>query len=105
MKITVFAKARQTKDGKPFTSYVSKLKQKDGGEMTVTVKFRQECGAPNRDECPMYINIEKQNANLNRSEVVNEETGEVYERRELWVSKWERDPEIYRDTSLDDFED
>ena len=105
MKLAIFAKARTTKEGKPFTSYVTKLKKKDGDEMTVTVKFRQECGAPNRDECPMYIDIDKANANLNRSEIVNEESGEVYERRELWVSKWERDPETYRDTSLDDFED
>lgn len=109
MKVLVFAKKRQTKDGRAFTAYVTKMPRKDGTDLTAGVKFREECGAPNLEECPCYIEFDKQNANLatRNREIVDEETGEVKDvvQYTLWVSKWEKSPEKYVDHSLDDFED
>lgn len=108
MKVLVFAKKRKTKEGRPFTSYVTKMKKKDGSEVFATVKFREECGNPKPEDCPLYINVKKADANMSTKtvEVVGED-GEMIEteRKTLWVNAWERDPEIYVDTSLDDFED
>ena len=80
MKVLVFAKKRQTKDGKNFTSYVSKLTKKNGEEITAGVKFREECGAPKAEECPWYIKINKTDANLavRKTEITTDE-GEIKE--------------------------
>lgn len=109
MKVLVFAKKRQTKDGRNFTAYVTKLSRKDGTELTAGVKFREECGAPTADECPCYVEVDKKNANLatRNREITDEETGEIKDvvQYTLWVSAWERSNEVYVDHSLDDFED
>lgn len=107
MKVLVFAKKRQTKEGKQFTAYVSRLTKKDGEEITTGVKFREECGSPKAEECPCYIEIDKANANLTTKKMdVTTEDGEIkeVESKTLWVSKWEMSKEKYVDTSLDDFE-
>lgn len=103
MKIAVFAKKRQTKDGKPFWGYIAKLKKKDGEELTVSVKFREDCGNPKAESCPCYIEVDKKSANLTAREVVNDEIGEIIISRTLWVSAWKFAGE-YVDHSLDDFE-
>ncbi len=109
MKVLVFAKKRQTKDGRNFTAYVTKMSRKDGTELTAGVKFREECGAPTLEECPCYIEVDKKNANLatRNREIVDEETGEVRDvvQYTLWVSDWDKSSEEYVDHSLDDFED
>lgn len=108
MKVLVFAKKRQTKDGRNFTAYVTKLTKKDGSELTAGVKFREECGAPNADECPLYIEVDKVNANLaTRTQEITTDDGEIKDvtQNTLWVSKWTRSDEKYVDTSLDEFED
>lgn len=107
MKVLVFAKKRQTKDGKNFTAYVSRLTKKDGEEITTGVKFREECGSPKAEECPCYIEIDKANANLTTKKMeITTEDGEIkeVESKTLWVSKWKTSTEKYVDTSLDDFE-
>lgn len=107
MKVLVFAKKRQTKEGKQFTAYVSRLTKKDGEEITTGVKFREECGSPKAEECPCYIEIDKANANLTTKKMdVTTEDGEIkeVESKTLWVSKWKMSTEKYVDTSLDDFE-
>lgn len=107
MKVLVFAKKRQTKEGKNFTAYVSRLTKKDGEEITTGVKFREECGSPKAEECPCYIEIDKANANLTTKKMdVTTEDGEIkeVESKTLWVSKWKMSNEKYVDTSLDDFE-
>ena len=105
MEITVFAKKRQTKDGaKTFFSYLGKLTRKDGTQLTVSLKFRDECGAPASTECPMNIIVEKQDANLSDRIIGSDrETGEAIYGHTLWVSKWKRGSD-YVDHSLDDFE-
>ena len=109
MKVLVFAKKRQTKDGRAFTAYVSKLTKKDGTDLTAGVKFREECGAPTMEECPCYIEVDKANANLavRDREITDEETGEIkaVTQYTLWVSAWERAAEKYVDHSLDDIAD
>ena len=108
MKVVIFAKKRTTKDGKPFTAYVTKLTKKDGEEITAGVRFREECGSPKDTECPLYIEVEKENANMTTKtfESTDPETGEIKDvvSRTLWVTKWERSKEKYVDHSLDDFE-
>lgn len=107
MKVLVFAKKRQTKDGKNFTAYVSKLTKKNGEEITAGVKFREECGAPKAEECPCYIEINKTDANLatRKTEITTDE-GEIkeIEQKTLWVSAWKMSQDKYVDKSLDDFE-
>lgn len=103
MKITVFAKKRTTRDGKPFYGYIATLTRKDGSDITVTVKFRDECGAPKPEKCPMNIHFPKTAANLTTKEYVREDTGELANSHTLWVSAWEQG-EAYIDKSLDDFE-
>lgn len=108
MKVLVFGKKRQTKDGKNFTAYVSKLTKTTGEEITVGVKFREECGAPKLEETPCYIEVAKADANLStRTVEVTTEDGEIkeVENKTLWVSAWSMSPEKYVDTSLDEFED
>ena len=41
MELTIFAKKRQSNDGRPFFTYLSTLTRKDGEEIKVQVKFRQ----------------------------------------------------------------
>lgn len=104
MEITVFAKKRKTKEGKAFTSYLTKLIKKSTGEIiTATVKFREECGAPKSETCPCNIIIDKKNANLSSREFEREDTGEMATSYSLWISAWEKGSE-YIDKSLDDFE-
>ena len=104
MELTIYAKKRQTNEGKTFYTYLSTLTRKDGSELKVSVKFREDCGNPKADQCPMNIIVSKENANLSAKDYgVNEETGEVLTSHTLWVSAWEKGSE-YVDHSLDDFE-
>ena len=104
MKATIFARKGKTKKGVEFYSYFTKLTKKDGTEETFTVKIREE-DRPKPEDCPVNIIFNKEDANISRKTEENEETGKVYERKELWIDKYELDPEKYRDKSLDDFED
>lgn len=103
MKAEIFGKKRQTEDGKKFYTYLTKLKKKDGTEVTAQVKFREECGNPKK--LPCTIEFDKKDANYNEIEdsYVTEDGIEVpILRRVLWVSKYiEKE---YVDTSMDDFE-
>lgn len=108
MKVLVFGKKRQTKEGKNFTAYVTKMTKKDGTEITASVKFREECGQPKLEETPCYIEFDKTNGNMTHRnvEVTDNETGEIKEitNHTLWISKWKMSNEKYVDKSLDDFE-
>lgn len=103
MELTIFAKKRNTKEGKTFYSYISTLTKKDGTSQTVGVKFRDECGEPKPDNCPCNIVVEKRDANLSRKDFIREDTGEVAESLTLWVKDW-KTGSAYVDTSLDDYD-
>lgn len=104
MIIAVFAKKGNTKEGKVFYNYLATLTKKDGNKLPVRVKFREECGAPKADKCPMNIEVERDKMNLSTREFVREDTGEVGTSYELWVSAWKEGP-VYIDHSMDDIED
>lgn len=102
MKQAIFAKKKTTREGKVFHTYLTTLKKKDGTELIVQVKFRDACGNPDPERCPMNIEIPKNKANLTSRTFTREDTGEVCEQYVLWVSEW-KEGEEYRDTSLDEF--
>lgn len=103
MEITIYAKKRNSADGKTFYSYLSTLIRKDGTKLTVSVKFREGAGNPKPELCPMNIKFDKCNANLATKEFTREDTGEVATSNTLWVSAWELGSP-FEDHSLDDFE-
>lgn len=102
MEITIYAKKRSTTEGKTFYSYLSRLPRKDGTELTVSVKFRDEAGNPKPEKCPMNIQFNKRDANLAKHEFVREDTGECGMSYTLWISAWEQGTEFV-DHSLDEF--
>ena len=86
MEITIFAKKREAKDGRKFTSYLATLTKKSGEKQTVAVKFREDCGAPDAKNCPLNIVADKKNLNMAERNYVDPETGEVRTSYTLWVS-------------------
>ncbi len=106
MKVTIFAKKRtMEKDGKVkiFYNFLTTMRRKDGEDITATVKFRDECGEPKPETCPINIEFDKKNANLAPRKYVNEE-GEEKTAWTLWLSAWKNSDDVYVDHSLDDFE-
>lgn len=104
MEISIFAKKRQTKDGKTFHQFLTTLTRNDGTTETMRVAFRNIDGndVPKPDSCPRNIVFDKADANIAVSKYTDNETGEIKERKTLWVSKWESGSE-YVDHSLDDY--
>jgi len=103
MEIAIFAKNRTTKEGKKFISYLSRLTKKDGSEIPVTVKFRDDsCRPVPPEDCPCMIVVEKDKASLSSKKFESEDgqTGIGYT---LWVGAWGYGGEFV-DHSLDDFE-
>lgn len=105
MKLTIFAKKRQSRDGRTFYTYITTMTKKSTGEAIVTqVKFRESAGAPNAQECPMNIEVAKENCNFTTKNLINEETGAQIVSNTLWVTEWSPSKEVYVDHSMDDFE-
>lgn len=101
MRLEVFGKQRTNKDGKPFTTYLSRITNMKTGEIIpVQIKFRTGVEVPK--ELPIVANIEKKNANLVKESWENE-NGETGVKHVLWVSKV-TSYEDYIDHTLDDFE-
>lgn len=105
MKATIFAKKKKTKEGRTFTAYVTRLTNKaTGSEVSMAVKFREDCGQPKPEECPMIIEFDKNKANRTERTYTREDTGEDAVAYTLWISEWKKSNEVYVDHSLDDFE-
>lgn len=103
MEISIFAKKRQTKDGRTFYVYLSTLHKKDGTDVKCQVKFDNNCCEPPKpDDCPCNILIDKDDCNFSSKTLVIEATGELVERSTLWVKHWAAGGE-YVDHSMDDF--
>lgn len=104
MKIAVFAAKRHTAEGKAFFSYIGRITKKDGEVLTVQVKFRESCGNPDGNKCPMIIVANKSDCNLSQRTITttSEETGETITKTvyTLWVTAYTT--EEYVDHSLDD---
>lgn len=103
MKATIFAKKRFTADAKVFYNFISRMKKKDGEEITATVKFREDCGAPKPEDCPLNIEFNRADANIVHKNVVTKD-GEEKTVYTLWLSAWKKSADVYEDHSLDDFE-
>lgn len=102
MFLTIFAKKRTSKDNKSFYTYLTQLKKKESDEnVTVQVKFPDDF-KPNPAECPMNIEVEKKNANLQEKKVITD-SGEIVSRT-LWVKDYEVSENPYEDSSLDDYD-
>lgn len=101
MEITVFAKKKQTKQGKTFFTYLTTLKKKDGTEDKMEVKFRDECGVP--EKFPVNIIVNKDQCNISKKMKNREDTGEIFEVKTLWITAWSAGSE-YVDTSLDEYD-
>lgn len=103
MIITVFAKRRQTNEGKVFFNYLSTLHNKNGESIPVQLKFRESAGSPRPEECPCNIVVNKEDANLTTREYIDDSTAETRVARTVWITKWKMG-EQYVDHSLDDFD-
>lgn len=102
MKINVFGKKRTSKDGRTFYTYLSTLTKKDGSEVSVEVKFKEECGNPKNVPCT--IEFDKKDANYSEKvETYVDDNMEEKEttRRRLWVNKYTES--TYIDESMNDF--
>lgn len=107
MKLTIFAKKRTTKDGRPFYNYLTTLTKKDGEEVTMQVKFRDDCGQPKGENCPMNIVVEKTSCNYSEKIRTYEDKDGNKEKtidKVLWINAW-TEGEPYVDTSMDEFVD
>lgn len=102
MEISIFAKKRQTKDGRPFYIYLTTLHRKDGTEVKAQAKFSTECDPPKPESCPCNIIVDKENCNFSSKTVLIEATGELVDRSILWIKQWANGSE-YVDHSMDDF--
>lgn len=107
MKLAIFAKKRQVieENGKTrnFYTYLTTLVNKSTGEpLSVQVKFREACGAPDPDKCPCFIEVARDKMNLSWDKYENE-VGETLQAAKLWVTDWSKAGE-YVDHSMDEFE-
>lgn len=106
MELTIFAKNKTTKEGKPFLTYFTRLHKSDGTEVSCEVKFREECGTP-KGAFPLNIVVDKKNANFVTKDVTYLDSEGVEQsavQNRLWITSWEAGSE-YIDHSLDDFVD
>lgn len=94
MEITLFAKKRNTREGKTFFNYLATLTDKAGASILCTVKFRDGVNPPKPENCPANIVVEKENCNLSSRKmtrnVTDPDTGEVVSKEfvtyTLWIS-------------------
>lgn len=78
------------------------IRKSTGEEVTVAVKFRRDCGAPDPHKCPRIIEFDKKDANFTEKSFLTDD-GKSITSRTVWVSKW-KDCGEFVDTSMDDFE-
>ena len=100
VELTVFAKKRNTKEGREFTSYLTQLTKKDGTTQSMSVKFKDE--APTLEDCPMNIEVERCDMNVSKHKYETDDGVEAIGYT-LWIKKWSEGNQ-WIDTSLDDFE-
>ena len=70
----------------------------------MSAKFREDCGQPKAEDCPMIIEFDKTDANIAERTYTREDTGDDAVAYTLWISNWKKSSEEYVDHSMDDFE-
>lgn len=104
LKITVFAKKITKKSGEKFYTYLTKLVTKSGEEISAKVMFNDEnYPKPKAENCPCVLLVDRASSNLSSKINTNEETGEQYVSKTLWVGKYDISDEKFVDHSLDEF--
>lgn len=104
MEIALFAKKRNTAEGKSFVGYWATLENpKTGEEVPVTVKFKDDkCKPVPLEDCPCMITLEKGDCSLTKPYEFESKDGSVGIGRDLWIYNWERSGD-YVDHSMDDY--
>lgn len=103
MEITIFAKKRQTQDGrKSFYTYLTTLTKKDGSPVTCAVKFTGDAEQPDPLSCPQNIIVNTKDCNMSKEDYTDK-NGEKHTAFRLWVKRYEPGSE-YVDHSMDEFE-
>lgn len=101
-EITIFSKKRTNNEGRTFYNYLTRLTRKNTGESQMfTVKFRDDT-APDPEECPINIIVEKEDLNCVQREFVRKD-GNPGVGYTLWVAAF-KPGSPYVDHSLDDFD-
>ena len=103
MLLTIFAKKRNTKDGKPFATYLTTLTKKTGESIVAQVKFGAGCPQINSADCPMNIDVDKKECNYSEKKINAGEETKIS--RTLWVKNYSVAEIPFEDRSMDDFED
>lgn len=103
MRLTIFAKKRTTKEGKPFSTYLTTLTKKSGESIVTQVKFSTECVQINPLNCPLNIEVEKKDCNYSEKKITAGEETKIS--RTLWVKNYSVAKIPFEDTSMDEFED
>ena len=98
MEITIYGKKKQSTNGQKFVVYLSRLPQRDGTELPVTVRFDETCGKP--QQLPCNIVVEKQATHLSSRKYKREDTGETGVSWTFWISAWKPGSD-YVDHSMD----
>ena len=102
MEITIFAKKRQTADGrKTFYTYLTTLTKKDGSPVTCAVKFSGDAESPDPLSCPMNIVVDTANCNMAREDY-QDKNGDTRTAFRLWVKAYAAGSP-YVDHSMDEF--
>lgn len=101
MKITVFAKERTGKDNNKFLTYLSKLIKKSGEEVTVQLKFSEECGRIKKENCPCIIEVDTSDCSYSERKIVKDDREII--NRVLWINKYTKTDEVFVDTSASCF--
>lgn len=101
MKITVFCKERTGKDNNKFLTYLSKLIKKSGEEVTVQLKFSEECGKIKKENCPCIIEVDTSDCSYSERKVIKDDREII--NRVLWINKYTKTDEKFVDTSASCF--
>ena len=102
MEITIFAKKVQTKGGKTFDRFTTRLTKKDGTVVGAVVKTCKGAKAFDGNDCPMNIEIPTGAGSMSKEQYMNRD-GIMCDSYTLWVREWSKGSE-YVDTSLDEFD-
>lgn len=102
-EIAIFAKKRQTRDGKKsFFTYLTTLTKNDGTPVTCAVKFAAPAENPDPLSCPLNITVHKEDCNMSVEDYISEKTGEIRPSYRLWIKRYGIGTP-YVDHSMDDF--
>ena len=102
MKITLFAKTAHSRDGKPFIHYITSMKDKNGKEISMSVRTPSDIPGFVQSKCPYIVEFNREDANLQARRYTDKNGNEKISYT-LWLKAYKESDEKYVDHSLDDF--